>query len=82
MIEGINRFIRSRSLETALFRAHIDLYVRTLRADRGRLRAALALNRRMVAAITQGVAFPALCAKQKLYYLALRLLPASSFLLP
>ena len=56
--------------------------MRTLRADRGRLRAALALDRRMVAAITQGVDFGALCAKQKLYYLALRLLPASSFLLP
>ena len=82
MIEGIGQFIRSRGMETALFRAHIDVYVRTLRADRGRLRAALAMNRRMVAAITQGVDFSALCAKQKLYYLALRLLPASSLLLP
>ena len=69
-------------METTLFRAHIDVYVRTLRADRGRLRAALSLNRRMVASITQGVDFSALCARQKLYYLALRLLPVLSFLLP
>ena len=82
MIEGIGRFIRRCGMETSLFRAHIDVYVRTLRADRGRLRAALSLNRRMVASITQGVDFSALCARQKLYYLALRLLPALSFLLP
>ena len=82
MIEGIGRFIRRCGMETTLFRAHIDVYVRTLRADRGRLRAALSLNRRMVASITQGVDFSALCARQKLYYLALRLLPALSFLLP
>ena len=82
MIEGIGRFIRRCGMETSLFRAHIDVYVRTLRADRGRLRAALSLNRRMVASITQGVDFSALCARQKLYYLALRLLPVLSFLLP
>ena len=82
MIEGIGQFIRRCGMETSLFRAHIDVYVRTLRADRGRLRAALSLNRRMVASITQGVDFSALCARQKLYYLALRLLPALSFLLP
>ena len=82
MIEGIGRFIRRCGMETTLFRAHIDVYVRTLRADRGRLRAALSLNRRMVASITRGVDFSALCAKQKLYYLALRLLPVLSFLLP
>ena len=82
MIEGIGRFIRRCGMETSLFRAHIDVYVRTLRADRGRLRAALSLNRRMVASITQGVDFSALCARQKLYYLAPRLLPALSFLLP
>lgn len=82
MIEGIGWFIRRCGMETSLFRAHIDVYVRTLRADRGRLRAALSLNRRMVASITQGVDFSALCARQKLYYLALRLLPVLSFLLP
>ena len=82
MIEGIGQFIRRCGMETSLFRAHIDVYVRTLRADRGRLRAALSLNRRMVASITQGVDFSALCARQKLYYLALRLLPVLSFLLP
>lgn len=82
MIEGIGGFIRRHGLETQLFRAHIDLYVRTLRADRGRLRAALALKRRMVAAITHGVSPSALCSKQRLYYFALRLLPAASILLP
>ena len=82
MIEGIGAFIRRHGLETQLFRAHIDIYVRTLRADRGRWGAALALSRRMVAAMTDGVNFSALPAKQKLYYLALKVLPLSSYLLP
>lgn len=82
MIEGIGRFIDAHGLATPLFRAHIDLYVRTLRADRGRVRAALSLSRAMVARITKDVAFGGLPAKQKLYYLALRALPASSILLP
>lgn len=82
MLDGIARFMKRHSMETALFRAHIDVYVRMLRADRGRIGAALAMNRSMVKAITDGVDFAALCAKQKLYYLALRLLPASSALLP
>jgi len=82
MIEGIGAFIRRHGLETQLFRAHIDIYVRTLRADRGRWGAALALSRRMVAAMTDGVNFSALPAKQKLYYLALKALPVSSYLLP
>jgi len=82
MIDGIGAFILRHGLATQLFRAHIDIYVRTLRADRGRFAAALALNRRMVAAMTRGVDFLALCAKQKLYYLALNILPASSYLLP
>ena len=82
MIEGIGRFIDAHSLATPLFRAHIDLYIRTLRADRGRLRAALSLSRAMAARITKDVAFGSLPAKQKLYYLALRALPALSFLLP
>lgn len=82
MIEGIGRFIVKHKLETQLFRAHIDIYVRTLRADCGRLSAALKLSRKMVAAMTAGVAFSALPAKQKLYYAALKILPASSYLLP
>ena len=82
MIEGIGRFIDAHGLATPLFRAHIDLYVRTLRADRGRAKAALSLSRTMVARITKDVAFGGLPAKQKLYYLALRALPALSFLLP
>ena len=82
MIEGIGRFIDAHGLATPLFRAHIDLYVRTLRADRGRAKAALSLSRAMTARITKDVAFGSLPAKQKLYYLALRALPALSFLLP
>ena len=82
MLEGIGRFIAKHHLATALFRAHIDIYVRTLRADCGRLRAAFRLSRRMVAAMTAGVEFSALPAKQKLYYAALTTLPASSYLLP
>ena len=82
MMEGIGRFIDAHGLATELFRAHIDLYVRTLRADCGRMKAACALSRAMVARITKDVAFGRLPAKQKLYYLALRALPASSYMLP
>ena len=82
MLDGIGRFIEKHGLATQLFRAHIDVYVRMLRADKGRLGAALALNRQMVSAMTKGVAFGELCSKQKLYYAALRLLPLSSALLP
>jgi len=82
MLEGIGRFAKLHGLQTQLFRAHIDVYVRMLRADRGRFGAALHMNRSMVAAITEGVDFNALSGKQKLYYAALRLLPFSSVLLP
>lgn len=82
MIAGIGAFIRKNELETELFRSHIDIYVRTLRADRGRLKAALGLKREMVNAMTCGVDFSRLPAKQKLYYLALKALPMSSYLLP
>lgn len=82
MIEGIGSFICRHGLETQLFRAHIDIYVRTLRVAKGRLGAAFALTRSMVAAMTRGVDFHALDDKQKLYYLALKVLPASSYLLP
>lgn len=82
MLEGIGKFIARHQLATQLFRAHIDIYVRTLRVDCGRLRAAFRLSRRMVAAMTAGVEFSALPLKQKLYYAALTVLPASSYLLP
>lgn len=82
MIAGIGEFIRRNGLETQLFRAHIDIYVRTLRVSRSRFGAAMALTRDMVSAMTRGVHFSELPAKQKLYYLALRVLPLSSFLLP
>lgn len=82
LMEGVGRFIDANGLATALFRAHIDLYVRTLRADRGRFRAALSLSRAMVARIVKGVALGSLPPKQRLYYAALRILPASSYLLP
>lgn len=82
MIEGIGRFLDRRALNTELFRAHIDIYLRTLRVDRSRFGAACAMNRNMVAAMTRNVNFAALSAREKLYYLALKLLPISSFLLP
>lgn len=47
MLCGITRFIRKNGLQTALFRAHIDIYLRTLRNDRGRRRAASAFDRRL-----------------------------------
>ena len=82
MIEGIGAFIRRHGFETKLFRAHIDIYIRTLRADCGRWGAAWALSRGMVDAMTSGVDFAQLPVKQKLYYLALKILPVSSYLLP
>ena len=82
MLIGIGRFGKQHGMETQLFRAHVDVYVRMLRADKGRLGAALAMDRSMVAAMTEGVAFAALSGKQKLYYAALKILPFSSVLLP
>ena len=82
MLCGISRFVETHHLQTALFRAHIDAYLRVLRADRGRLRAALAFDRSIVRRVTAGVQPERLCGKQRLYYAALRALPASSILLP
>ena len=82
MLRGITAFIAAHDWQTRLFRAHIDIYLRTLRADRGRLRAALAFDRQIVRAVTDGVEPGALCAKQRLYYAALRLCPFSSIALP
>lgn len=82
MLEGIGAFIRREGMQTQLFRAHIDVYIRTLRADRGRLRAALAFDRAMVQSIENGVCVAQLPPKQKLYYCSLRLLPSMSYFLP
>lgn len=82
MLAGITAFIAAHGWQTRLFRAHIDIYLRTLRADRGRLRAALAFDRRIVRAITDGVRPRELCAKQRLYYAALWLCPFLSIALP
>lgn len=82
MLQGITAFIRIQNWETRLFRAHIDIYLRTLRVDRGRIRAAFAFDRSVVRRIVQGVEFSVLPRKQKLYYLVLRICPFSSILLP
>ena len=82
MLAGITAFIAAHGWQTRLFRAHIDIYLRTLRADRGRLRAAMAFDRRIVRAVTDGVCPQALCAKQRLYYATLRLCPFLSIALP
>ncbi len=82
MLEGIDRFLTEQGLETALFRAHIDVYLRTLRVDRGRLRAALAFDRAIAGRVTHGVDWRRLCAKQRLYYAALCALPCLSYFLP
>ena len=82
MLSGINSFLEEKKMKTEFFRAHIDIYVRTLRVDRGRLRAALSLTYKMVGVMTGGVQFTKLCLKQKIYYLALRVLPALSYFLP
>ena len=82
MLCGITRFIRKNGLQTALFRAHIDIYLRTLRNDRGRRGAASAFDRAVAACVTEGVRFSELSAKQKAYYIALRVCPRTSYFLP
>ena len=82
MLLGIGAFLRREGLATELFRAHIDAWLRTLRADRGRLCAAAAFGRTAAREIGRDVKPAALPAKQRLYYWALRLCPPSSFLLP
>ena len=82
MLCGITRFIRKNGLQTALFRAHIDIYLRTLRNDRGRRGAASAFDRAVAACVTEGVRFSKLGAKQKAYYIALRVCPRTSYFLP
>ena len=82
MLCGITRFIRKNGLQTALFRAHIDIYLRTLRNDRGRRGAASAFDRAVAACVTEGVRFSELGAKQKAYYIALRVCPRTTYFLP
>lgn len=82
MLDGITAFIRKQGWQTRMFRAHIDIYLRTLRVDRGRFCAALAFKRDIVRRLVQGVTFSELPSKQKLYYIALVVCPFSSILLP
>ncbi|MBR1409395.1 MAG: glycosyltransferase family 2 protein [Clostridia bacterium] len=82
MLLGIGAFLRREGLATARFRAHIDAWLRMLRADRGRLRAAAAFDRGVVREITRDVEPGKLTGKERLYYAALRLCPPSSILLP
>ena len=81
-LRGVDDFIERNGLETALFRAHIDVYLRTLRSHRGRLRAALAMGRGPAARVTRGVDARALTTKERLYYRALRVCPALSYFIP
>ncbi|MBQ7785832.1 MAG: glycosyltransferase [Clostridia bacterium] len=82
MLRGIAYFLEKNDLCTDAFRAHLDVYIRTLRAEHGRMKAAFVLNRDMISAITKGVQFCRLSGKEKLYYVALKLFPALSVLLP
>ena len=82
MLDGITAFLARQSWQTRFFRAHIDVYLRMLRADRGRFAAALAFNRELVMCITQGVDPAQLKKKPRLYYLALRVCPFLNILLP
>ncbi len=81
LLAGVGRFLRENDLQTALFRAHLDLYLRTLRADRGRLRAALSM-REAAREVTRGVRPGELPLKQRAYYLALRVCPPLSYFIP
>ncbi len=82
MIRGIGDHLVSNRLSTEHFRAHLDIWLRTLRADRGRLKAAFSFSRDMVARICRNVDPAELSGKERMYYWALRICPCSSFLIP
>lgn len=82
MLREIGRFLDVGDRRTRYFRAHIDIYLRTLRADRGRLRAALAMTYAVAGEITRGVRFGGLRPKEKIYFLALRTMPLLSYFIP
>lgn len=82
MIRGIGEYLFLNQLSTEHFRAHLDIWLRTLRADRGRLKAAFSISRRIVKEICRGVNPAALTTKERMYYWALRICPCSSFLIP
>ena len=81
-IGEVGAFLQRNALKTEHFRAHLDLWLRTLRADRGRLRAALAFDRRAVRSVTGGVRVSRLSGKEKIYYAAIRAVPALSWFIP
>ena len=82
MIFGIGEHLSRNHLSTEHFRAHLDIWLRTLRADRGRLRAALSFSPEMVREICRGVEPEQLQKKERLYYTVLRMCPFSSVLIP
>ena len=82
MINGIGGHLLSNQLATEHFRAHLDIWLRTLRADRGRLKAAHSFSREMVRQLCRGVDPAELTPKERMYYFALRLCPAVSYLIP
>lgn len=82
MLAGIGCFLARRGLETAHFRAHMDAYLRQLRRDRGRLRAALSFGREASRAVCAGVRPGRLPPKERLYYLAARFVPVATYFIP
>ena len=82
MIRGILDFTRRNHLETQLFRAVLDIYLRALRRDYGKAGAAIRFTSQMVKEISQGVKREQLPGKQKLYLDAIRICPAASVLIP
>ena len=83
MLFAIGCFLRENGLCTRFFRAHIDVWLRMLRADRGRFAAALEYGKLASGEVIRDVQPARLStAKEKLYYWALRIFPFSSILLP
>ena len=82
MIREIERYMDRTGQRTVLFRALMDLYVRTLRVGHSPREAAALLKREHVRNMTSGVQFTALSWKEKAYYLALRLSPRLSIFVP
>lgn len=82
MLAGIGAYLDKHGLRTAMFRAHIDAWLRPMRAEKGRLGAALCMCGAPARELTRGVDPAALPPKPRLYYHMLRHFPLLSFFLP
>ncbi len=82
MFAAIDEFLTCSNLRGPLFRASMDLHLRTLRVDHGRLKAGFAWRREWIRRLTSGVKLQELTFKEKGYFLGLILCPPLSVIYP